>query len=190
MRITPSRFHPILLCGVALLMSGCPGLVPGSRIYQPLPQWEAKFFSQAQRTVFPDDVRQDPDGHSKTLVAWTGIVTAIEFFDTESSRVASFTATHHYFDWIEDFGIQRERFFLSPRGEGVFAAAWPVDIPADQEFVEQFAVGDMLIAYGYPSMIRDDVIGLHPTQNLRAIKPKWYSTEILEYGRPNEPTMD
>ena len=60
---------------------------------------------------------------------------------------------------------------------------------SDQKFVEQFAVGDMLIAYGYPSMIRDDVIGLFPTPNLRAIKPESYRTDILEYGRPNEPTM-
>ena len=178
----------LLFAGVAILTSGCPGIVPGSRAYRPLPQWEAKFFAEARRDVFPNDVRQEPDGFTDTLVVWTGIIKDIDFFNDGSSRVARFTADHHYFDWIEDFGIQKERFFLSPRGEGEFAAAWRVDSSDNQKFVDQFSVGDMLVAYGYPSMIRDDVVGLYPTQNLRAIKPQWYRTDILDYGRPGEQT--
>jgi hypothetical protein len=133
-------------------------------------------------------VRQTPGEFTDTLVVWTGVITDIGFFNDGSSRVARITAEHHYFDWIEDFGIQRERFFLSPRGEGAFAAAWRVDSATNQTFIAQFAVGDMLVAYGSPSLIHDSVVGLSPTQNLRVIKPQWYRTDILDYGRPGEPS--
>ena len=178
----------LFLGGVSALMIGCPGSAPGSRAYRPLPQWEAKFFAQARRDVFPNDVRQHLDGFTNTLVAWTGVITNIEFFNDGTSRVARFTAEHHYFDWIEDKSIQRERFFLSPRGEGAFAAAWRAETPDEKKFVGQFTVGDLLVAYGYPSMIRSNVVGLYPAQNLRAIKPQWYRTDILDYGRPGEPS--
>lgn len=178
----------LLLCGVAVFTSGCPGLAPGSRAYRPLPQWESKFYAKARHDVFPNDVRQKPDSFTNVLVVWTGVITNIEFFNDSSSRVVRFTADHHYFDWVEDISIQRERFFLSPRGEGRFAAAWQAETPEDRKFVEQLAVGDMLIAYGYPSLIRSNVVGLYPTENIRSIKPQWYRTDILDYGRPGEPS--
>jgi hypothetical protein len=187
MRMYRTSLLALLLAGVAVLTSGCPGVVPGSRPYRPLPQWEAKFFPQARRDIFPNEVRRKPDGFTNTLVVWTGVITNIAFFNDERSRVVRFTADHHYFDWIEDMSIQRERFFLSPRGEGAFAAAWRAESPEEQKFVAQFAVGDMLIAYGYPSLIRSNVVALYPTQNIRPIKPQWYRTDILDYGRPGEP---
>lgn len=188
MHIHRTNLFVPLLVGVSLLTCGCPGLVPGSRAYRPLPRWEAKFFTQARRDVFPNDVRQRPDAYKNTLVAWTGIITNIDFFNDGSTRAVRFTAEHHYFDWIEDFGIQRERFFLSLRGEGAFAAAWRANTPESCQFVEQFAVGDLLVAYGFPSQMRGEVVGLSPTQNLRAIKPQWYRMDILDYGRPGEPS--
>jgi hypothetical protein len=173
---------------ITSFMTGCPGLAPGSRAYHPLPQWEAKFYPHARRDVYPGDVRQDPDKFATTLVGWTGVFTKIEFSSNVSPRTVRFTAEHHYFDWIEDISIQRARFFLSPRGEGAFAVQWIAETSDDEKFVDQFAVGDMLIAYGYPSVIRDTYIGLSPTQNLRAIKPQWFRTDILDYGRPGEPS--
>jgi len=178
----------LLLAGVVTLTAGCPGIAPGSRAYRPLPQWEAKFSAQARRDVFPNDVRQHPDSFTNTLVAWTGIITNIEYFTNVSPRLVRFTAAQHYFDWIEDFSIQRERFFLSPRGEGAFAAQWVAQTVDDQKFVDQFAIGDKFIAYGCPSVIRSNYVGLNPSQNLRAIKPLWYRTDILDYGRAGEPS--
>ncbi len=188
MRIFYTTLSALLLTGVATLTTGCPGLAPGSRAYRPLPRWEARFAAQARRDVFPNDVRQKPDGFTNVLVAWTGIITNIEYFADRPPRMARITAVHHYFDWVEDIGIQRERFFLSPRGEGAFAVQWIAETPDDQKFVDQFAVGDMLIAYGYPTVVRSNYVGLNPVQNLRAIKPQWYRTDILDYGRPGEPS--
>jgi hypothetical protein len=187
-RRQPPFFFSALLAGVVILTSGCSGIVPGSRAYRPLPQWEARFSAEARRDVFPNDVRQHPDAYTNVLVAWTGVITNIEYFTNASPRVVRFTAVHHYFDWIEDNSIQREKFFMSPRGEGDFAVQWVAQSQDDQRFVGQFALGDMLIAYGYPSVVRSNYVGLNPTQNLRSIKPQWYRTDILDYGRPGEPS--
>jgi hypothetical protein len=178
----------LLLAGVALLTAGCPAIAPHSRAYQPLSQWEAKSAAQARRDVFPNDVRQHPDSFTNTLVAWTGVITNIEYFTNVSPRLVRFTAAHHYFDWIEDSSNQRETFFLSPRGEGGFAAQWVAQTANDQKFVDQFAIGDMLIAYGYPSVISGNYVALNPLQSLRAVKPQWYRTDMLDYGRPGEPS--
>jgi hypothetical protein len=188
MRKNHTRLFALFIVGIVVFMNGWQGRAQMSRDYRPLPKWEKQFAEKARRDVFPNDVRQNPDGFKKTLVVWTGIITNIEFSRDDVSRVVRLTATHHYFDWIEDIGIQSERFFLSPRGEGEFAVAWRAESEDDKKFVEQFAVDDMIIAYGYPSQIRNNVIGLFPTENLRAIKPQLYRTDILDYGRPGEPT--
>jgi hypothetical protein len=187
MRMKGQSLRTVLLVGISILMEGCHGLPPGSRTYQPLPQWEAKFSAQAKRDVFPNDVRQKPNEAVNTLVVWTGVITNIEFRSDESSRFARLTVEHHYFDWTEDFSVQRARYFLSARGEGPFLVAWRVESSADQRFIDQFSIGDMLVAYGFPK-VHGDSIGLDPTENLRAIKPPWFRTDVLDYGRPGEPT--
>jgi hypothetical protein len=180
------KIHKLILVPSLLLLSGCPGPFPGSQPYKPLPRWERQFFRKAKRDIYPNDVRKSPETYEKTLVVWPGIIKSITIDTEDGSQIARFIIEHHYFDWIEDQGIQRERFFLSPRGEGLFALAWRVDIEEDKLFIEQFAVDDMIIAYGYPSMIKDDLIGFYPTQNIRGIKPKWYRTDVLDYGRPGK----
>ncbi|OHX35871.1 hypothetical protein BJL95_11560 [Methylomonas sp. LWB] len=64
---------------------------------------------------------------------------------------------------------------------------WGVGNLSDQKFIDQFSVGDMLVAYGSPSFIDQDFIGLNPTKNIRGIKPNWFRMDILDYGRPGEP---
>lgn len=173
-----------VIVALFLFVSGCPSLLPSSRPYQPLPKWEKQFFDKARCDIFPNDVRTSPDEYAEILLVWTGIIKDISFEVVESTRVARFKIEHHYFDWIEDSGIQRETFFLSPRGEGIFKTAWPVDTPDNALFIEQFEVGDMIVAYGYPALIEGEVVRFYPTVNMRAIKPKWFSTDVLDYGRP------
>jgi hypothetical protein len=176
------KIHKLIFIPFLLLLSGCPGLFPGSQSYKPLPKWERQFFQKAKRDIYPNDVRKSPKTYENTLVVWPGIIKSITIDTKNGSQIARFTIEHHYFDWIEDHGIQREKYFLSPRGEGLFALAWRVDTQEDKLFIQQFAVDDMIIAYGYPSMIKDDLIGFY-----RPIKPKWYRTDVLDYGRPGEP---
>lgn len=181
------NIHKLILISLLLLLSGCPGYFPGSQSYKPLPKWERQFFEKAKFDIYPNDVRESPETHEKNLVVWPGIIKSITIDTENGSQIARFTIEHHYFDWIEDHGLQREKYFLSPRGEGLFALAWRVDTQEDKLFIQQFAVDDMIIAYGYPSMIKDDLIGFYPTQNIHSIKPKWYRTDVLDYGRLGGP---
>lgn len=182
-------YKPILIPFI-LLLSGCPGPLPGSLPYQPLPKWERQFFEKAKRYIYPNDIRKSPQTYKETLVVWPGIIKSINIDTENGSQIARFIIEHHYFDWIEDQGIQREMYFLSPRGEGFFALAWPVYTQDDKLFIQQFDVDDMIIAYGYPGLIKDDLIGFYPAQNIRAVKPKWYRTDVLDYGRLGEPVND
>jgi len=80
------RIVLLLLTTVWMLwLCGCPGAVPGSRLYQPLPKWEAKFFAEARRDVFPRDVRQNPQRFRDDLVVWTGIIKKIEYVQFDSA---------------------------------------------------------------------------------------------------------
>lgn len=166
-----------------LFVSGCPSLLPESCPYRPLPKWEKQYFEKARRDIFPNDVRMSQDEYAETLLVWTGIIKDISFEVVEGTRVARFRIEHHYFNWIEDHCIQREVFLLSLRGEGIFKTASPVDTPEDACFIEGFEVGDMIVAYGYPVLIEGAAIRFYPTVNMRAIKPKWFSTDVLNYGR-------
>ncbi len=179
-----------LLAAIAVTLStqsAFAGIVPGSQPYTPLPKWEAGFYQQARRDVFPSQVRERPAAWADTVVAWTGVIVAIECKGDGAERAVRLMAVHRYFDWIEDDGVQREKYFLSPRGDGRFATYWGVGTPADQKFIDQFAVGDMLVAYGRPSFVQPDFIGLSPTLNMRAFRPDQFRSDVLDDGKPGEP---
>jgi hypothetical protein len=54
------------------------------------------------------------------MVAWTGLIKEVDVVQTEDGPDVVYVLQHHYYDWIEDFGQQREIILLSPRGEGKF----------------------------------------------------------------------
>jgi hypothetical protein len=182
------RILPSFLLFSIFTISGCMPLEEGTRPYEPLPQWEKGYFDKARRDVYPDDVRRDPQKYRATLVAWTGIIKDIKFKSNKSYQIAVLTMKHHYFDWIEDEGDQQAKFFLSPKGEGDFALAYVGSQAEDSKsFISQFSVGDMIIAYGFPTEIKNSVVGLSPVKNIRSVNPEWFRTDILEYGRPGQP---
>ena len=174
---------------ISLFPALIPGCLPSDCVpYQPMPGLERQLFNIAKRNITPDDVQKSPDTYTKTLVVWTGIIKHIDVNEEKEGHTFYITVGHHYFDWIEDRGVQREMFFLSPRGEGDFIVAWSAVTAQDYQFIRQFSVGDMIIAYGCPNTIGDNIIGLNPTVNIRYIKPQWFSTEKLDYGRSGEST--
>lgn len=164
-----------------LLLCACPGIVPGSKLYDPPDAEERRLLASARRDVFPDDVRRDLDAHRSTLIAWVGIVESARWLDREEPT-AEFLIEHHYWDWIEDYSIQREVAFLSPRGEGQFSclrpsAKWkPGDpLPPPQS---------MAIVYGYPEAVRSDSAVVEVRCLMISIAPReWYGTDIWDYGR-------
>jgi hypothetical protein len=192
----------MLLCVAALpLLAGCPStlspsplspcggnkpLFPGSRYYEPASEWERREFERADRYVYPDDVRQDPEQYPSATVAWPGVIVDSTFHEEEEGMEAVLLLEHHYFDWIEDFGAQPERFFLSPRGEGAFKASWSLEQGAAARQLRDAArPGNLAIVYGVPNGIEGDAVNLKSVY-VRIIDQACYTTEILDYGRLDE----
>ena len=53
------------------LLTACPGaFAPYSKAYQGNSDWERKYLAEAQRDVYPDDVRKAPETFRKATLAW------------------------------------------------------------------------------------------------------------------------
>jgi len=104
----------ILAVSLLSLLTACPA--PHTRSYQPVSSWEKQALDRANRNVFPDDIRSDLTRYRNTLIAWPGVVLGTEFVEQQDKIEIQFVLEHHYYDWLEDFSIQREKIFLSPRG--------------------------------------------------------------------------
>jgi hypothetical protein len=170
------RLIPVLI--VALVVVGC-FPAPGSKAFAPEGPLEKRLFPQAKRNVFPDDVRADPAAFRTSVLLWTGIIKAVQPTQIAGGRGFRAFVEHHYWDFIEDYSIQRAIAFLSPRGEGPFEVLFAFDIPA-----EKVLVGDMAIVYGSPSGMADDGRRiLLDGAVLRTIRRELYATDIWDYGR-------
>ncbi|WP_437911976.1 hypothetical protein WME73_31695 [Sorangium sp. So ce302] len=160
-----------------------PSLAPGSRPYRPVSDQEAAVFDRATRDIHPDDVRGSPDRYGKTLVAWAGVLRSYKVSKENDATVLRFDIEHRYFDWIEDSGLQRARYFLSPRGEGTIRAAWSMPLEAFESIPEKIHEGDMFVVYGYPADVRGQIVGIFPTEYVRLIQADLYTGRQLDYGR-------
>ena len=171
----------VLLLSTTLVACFPPG--PGSREYKPVSDWEKYAYGKADRNVFPNDVRADLHKYDSLRAAWPGIILECEPVTNDSGITLNMLIEHHYYDWIEDFGAQHERIFLSPRGEGLFKTKWEVK-PDPEEIAN--SVGDMAIVYGLPIDLEDSVVVLGAFY-IRVIDQQWFATDIFDYGRPGEP---
>ncbi len=173
---------------VSLFVSGCDFPVfPGSRDYRPISAWEQAEFEKAKRDVYPDDVRKDVTKYQSVVVAWPGIILQSEVHEREDNIEIVFLLEHHYYDWIEDFSIQRARIFLSPRGEGLFQTSWYLRKEANLSDARKAAApGNLAIVYGIPERTEDSIMILKSSY-VRGIDKEWYTTDVLDYGREGEP---
>ena len=173
-----------LLISLLFLVIGCPHT--GS--YRPVSSWENQAFDRANRNVFPDDVRNDLASNRDTLVAWPGVVLSSEFVDHPDNIEVRFVFEHHYYDWLEDSSIQKEKLFLSPRGEGQFRTSWFLKKESNIEEMRKAAgAGNLVIVYGTPERINDDRSIYLKSVYIRGIEKQWFRTDVLDYGRPGQP---
>ncbi len=142
--------------GVAcvLVLGGCPPPGLGSRIYQPL-DWEHPLLERATKTVMPSDVAADPAAYEGQLIHWVGLVDSVAVAARGDSVLAEVRFTQHYYDYVEDFGGQRETMFVSPLGSGRFVYSRVfTGVPADsvaafqRELVALAAPGNLGMVYG------------------------------------------
>ena len=156
-----------------------------TRFYNPASEWEQSLYDVADRSVWPDDVRNSFEDYSDTKVAWTGIV---ENFSVDESfdeyNVLWLYAKHHYYDWIEDL-FYSTPILLSPSGEGHFVTYWVLNKQADLTSLTEDLKDMLIIAYGTPFQISDDedkdvyISG----EYVRFIDDIYVNPNWLDYGR-------
>jgi len=176
----------LLICCVVLL--GCPGLVPGSKMYQGLSADEEEHFKKANRELYPNDVRNNLQQYQSSKIAWPGLIVELKSTQKEGRLETKLLVEHHYYDWVLDYSIQWEKIFLSPRGEGPFATVCVSrpDASASKEFQSYVAVGNLLILYGTPEKVEEGIIFV-TCEYPRFITKGWFRTDIFDYGRSGEP---
>ncbi len=182
----PHRARPLplaVLAAFCCLLGGC----PSTRPYRPLPGPETLETARARRDVFPDDVRAQPGAFETTVVAWPGLLRESVVTETEDGFLVESEVEHRFYDWLEDFSVQRETIFLSPRGEGRFHVAWRLRRKAPgatiEDVREAVAPGHMVIVYGEPTSVDGDSVVLQ-YRYLRIFDPQTFRTDVFDYGRP------
>jgi hypothetical protein len=170
---------------LAILIFSLEGCLPGSRYYKPVSEWEEQEFNRANRNIFPNDVRVDVESYVDSVIAWPGIILNHEVKEHDDRIELFLRLEHHYYDWIEDFSIQRARIFLSPRSEGQFSTSWIfIKDTSIDELSEHAKQGNLAIVYGNPIEIIEDSVIVVKSTYIRGLNKKWYRTDIMDYGRP------
>lgn len=156
---------------------------PHSNHYAAVSPREAREMARASRDVYPDEVRADLAGHRAEL-AWAGLLRSMEFIGDREHPAIRLTIEHHYFDWVEDHGAQRELYLLSPRGEGTFRCTWPIDPSWDHEAMRREGPpGSLMVVYGTPERLDGAVVDLGQAAYVRSLPPFLVTTRALDYGR-------
>lgn len=160
---------------------GCGPSQNASRLYTPMEgTFEAPLFQRSRRDVFPDDLRQKPKEYAGQPLALTGIV--------QGSRIEGSTIVtdyeHHYWDWVEDYGGQAERVFLSSRGEGRFRCHQDLKAFLQGSNVPLPKKGFLAIVYGeLKSTAKDQTVVLSCAPIIKTLPPGLFAINIWDYGR-------
>ncbi len=171
----------LVLVGFMLALTGC------TRHYKPVSRWERSVYAAARKDVYPDDVRSAPTKYREDLLVWPGIISRANITERGDTLWADITIEHHFYDWLVDSSFKK--YWLSPKGEGVFTAAW--SMPKEwglEEARKHIRPGEMVIVYGHPEGVSGATVRFGHAEYIRLIPKFFYSTSILEYGRPGEPT--
>ena len=166
-------------CIFVLALTGC------TRVYKPVSKWEKSVYAQARKDVYPDDVRYGDARDQEDLLVWPGILKKADLREQGDTIWMSLTVEHHYYDWLEDSSMRK--YWLSPRGEGIFTVAWSVPIDWGlEECRKQVRPGAMVIVYGRPKGAGGGLIRFGHAEYIRLIPKMFYGTDILDYGRHDE----
>lgn len=180
MKQWPRAVAPLLLLAA---LAGC------TNQYKPVSDWERRVSSESRRDVYPNDVRKDPAAYGNVVVAWAGTLRDAEIIDDPEHPYVILLVEHHYYDWLEDHSTQRQVYFLSPRGEGLFRCTWGFKKDWDREAMRKLITnGDMMVVYGTPQPTSGETIELGRARYVREIPQRLVATDVLDYGRPGEPS--
>lgn len=119
----------LLFIFLFLTVPGCISFAPHSNSFKPAGAIEKEYFDLSDASIFPNDIKADLKKYKDKTVSWVGVVDSVKLDEPMNQPEYGFwliAAQHHYYDWIVDHGLQAERFFLSPDGEGPFYVVVPV----------------------------------------------------------------
>ena len=175
------KIFGVIFCFLAVL-----DVYAQSRRYQPVSEMENSWYKNIDKSVWPYDVKENLINYQNTLVGWVGVIEKTNTIITDNNEynIIQYYVKHHYYDWIEDFGIGNKPIRLSPDGEGYIICDFYIRKEIDIiEFVKD-KIGDCMIIYGYPTeIINEDDIIIILTKYLRGIDKQYVDPNWIKYGR-------
>ncbi len=144
-----STLRVLSITVLAVSLSGC--IAPRSKFYLPS-QSEATYFGRVNKAVMPSDIRNNVEQYSGEEVHWVGIIRGHEIIDKDSTKIIEIEIDQKYYDYVLDYSIQREKMFLSPKGEGIFYLDLFVDAGISEDelkrIIDQLSIKNLIFAYG------------------------------------------
>lgn len=151
-----------------------------SKPYSP-DDWEKIYFKDAIKTAFPSNLKAHPDDYKGKLIHLLGIVDSVSFKTINDTLTATFWLENKFWDYIEDYSIQDEVMFISPKGDGKFALQISNVSPAESVRWTSFpAEKKLFLVYGNFEGLLNETPLLRAGQ-AKAIDYSFYSTTIFSY---------
>lgn len=179
-----SKFVFIYCLLILLFISACVPFVPGSRHYQPA-DWESSLMEKSNKLIMPDDIRSEPELYLVSLINWVGIVDTVTFISEDQEIISRIHLDQKYFDYIADYSIQQEIFFLSPLGEGEFILEQRHETASPDSLknnlIKQIPSGSLGFSYGTLTDVVDGTPILE-VAGFRLFDERAYSTNIWKYN--------
>lgn len=170
----------IFLLSMALLLAGC---IATTKTYKPT-EAEAPLWKQADRSIFPSDVRRDLAASKGAMVQWIGIVREMNFIPWNDQYCLELKLEQRHWDYVEDSSVQQEKIFLSPLGEGTFYFINPIQQgrleEAKAELVKMAAPPNLALVYGMVADLRSGDPLLHGNF-VKLVDESHYATNIFQY---------
>jgi hypothetical protein len=144
---------------------------------------EDSLFNKAIKTAFPSDLAKFPETYKGKLIHLIGIVDSVNVEQQDKKVIFTFVIENKYWDYIEDYSIQDEVMFVSPKGDGKFrviVSAANLDAK-DIENVKQFpAEKKLFLVNGIFKEIIEGIPAL-TTQQIKYIDYQYYTTKVFSY---------
>jgi hypothetical protein len=117
-------------------------------------------------------------------IHWVGVIDTLLLSPQGANVLASLVVDQKYYDYVEDFGPQHERMFVSPYGEGKFLFD-KIFLNTGMDSVKvKFrnfpSNGTLAFCYGTFSAIRDSLPVLTAI-NARFVPSERFATDIFSY---------
>lgn len=145
--------------------------------------WEKILYDKADKAIFPLDIRKSPENYIGNLIHWIGIVEEVLVEERNDSSIIIITLEQKYWDYIEDYSIQDEVMFISPKGEGAFKIIVASEKLSENEIetIKKFPNEmKLFLCYGELMNCQNGIPTLS-VEGIKIIDYKYYSTKIFSY---------